>query len=387
MDRTEKTDIMMALLRVAIAGAEAPAGLCDTLSEEDVRSMLALCGDYDVSEALFAALVKCGAVSRDDGVYSAFTEVQERNFFRCKRLEHTLSEIGRSLTDAHIDYVPLKGAVMRSYYPSPMMRMSADVDVLVRERDLNSACRALEAVGFAVKGKKGFHDISLYSPDGMHLELHYNIKENDSRLDPTLERAFDYLVPSADGGYERRFTPEFFAFHLLTHMTYHFINGGCGIRPFADLWIWRHRVGYDDGAVRELCRECGIETFYEKAIMLSEVWFSGAPHTLITRRMEDHVIYNSVYGSATKGIVLRQSKHGGRLGYILSRIFMPYSQLKIRYPIVGKIPPLLPVFEVVRWVSFLFGDKKAVRDELGQTKRISAEQMNGMKQLLSDVGL
>ena len=170
-------------------------------------------------------------------------------------------------------------------------------------------------------------------------------------------------------------------------MTYHFINGGCGIRPFADLWIWRHKVGYDERAVRELCRECGIESFYDNALALSEVWFSGEPHTPLTRRMESHVIYNSVCGSAGKGVTVRQAARGGRLRYILSRIFMPYSQLKIRYPTVAKCPPLLPVFEVVRWVSFLFGEKGHVRRELRETKEISAEQMAGVTEFLTEVGL
>ena len=184
LDRNEKTDIMMALLRSGIVGTEVPEGVTQALGREDVESMLSLCEGYDVSEALFAALLECGAVRRGDGLYEALAEVQERDFFRCKRLEHTLAEIRRALTEAQIEFVPLKGAVMRTLYPSPMLRMSADVDVLVRECDLDRACRALEGVGFGIDGKRGFHDISLYSPDGMHLELHDNIKEMTRGLTP-----------------------------------------------------------------------------------------------------------------------------------------------------------------------------------------------------------
>lgn len=35
--------------------------------------------------------------------------------------------------------------------------------------------------------------------------------------------------------YEYQERPEFFAYHHLAHMKYHFVHGGCGIRTFLDL--------------------------------------------------------------------------------------------------------------------------------------------------------
>ena len=38
----------------------------------------------------------------------------------------------------------------------------------------------------------------------------------------------------------------------------------------------------------------------------------------------------------------------GRFGYFIRRVFPPYRKMKARYPVVGKFPPLLPVFWIAR---------------------------------------
>ena len=382
------TDILMALLRSEITEVPVGSEVKEAIDGECIAELFRIAKIHDFTQTVFSALKKCGLLSRTDPLYMQFEEAEELAFFRCKRLDNALSEIKRTLAEAKIEYVALKGAVMRPLYPSRLMRMSADVDVLVRESALDGAVAALESrLGYKKSGGKDFHDISLYSPDGMHLELHYNIKENSDALDEVLEGVWDYTRPVADGAYERTLTPEFFAFHLITHMVYHFINGGCGIKPFSDLWLWRKRVGYDENNVLSLCRECGIERFYKNAVELSDVWFEGRAHTPITERMEAHVVHNAICGNVEKGVVVRQSKSGGRLGYMLGRIFMPYRSLKIRYPIVAKCPILLPVFEVVRWFSLLFGDKSRVKRELAGTKGVSDKQISALIDFYNDLGL
>ncbi len=381
-------DILMSLLRSEITGAGFDSRAVSEIDRDVVGELFNIADGHDVSQIIFAALVKCGAVKSGDEIFSRFVEAEELSYFRLKRLEFSLSETERALDDAGVDHIALKGSVMRAYYPSPLMRMSADIDVLVREEELSQAVNALsEKLGYEVRGKKDFHDISLYTPDGMHLELHYSIKENEERVDPILEKCWDYAVPVSEKSHKYEFKPEFFAFHLITHMTYHFINGGCGIKPFSDLWLYRHKAGYDESRLVELCQACGIEKFYENAVRLSEVWFGGEEHTDLTRRMEAHVLYNAYGGEASRGIVVRQSKSGGRFGYIMGRIFLPYRSMKIRYPVLKKCPILLPIFWVARWFALLFGDKKRIKEELKMSKSVSKEQMARMMRFLDSVGL
>ncbi|MBR5817351.1 MAG: nucleotidyltransferase family protein [Clostridia bacterium] len=383
-----KKDLFIALLRSQIAERGVADIPKDALDGETVSAVLRLADVHDVLGVVFTALSECGVINPSDKIYADMEEAEELSYFRLKRLNHSFKEITETLENFGIDYLPLKGSVIRNYYPDPLMRLSADIDILVREADLDAAVKALLGrQGYKVTSGKTFHDISIYTADGMHLELHFNVKENHPRLDSVLARAWDYAIPVSNKKHEFAFKPEFFAFHLLSHMAYHFTNGGCGVKPFADLWIYTGRVGYDREELLRLCRECGVEDFYNNAMALSRVWFGGEEHTDLTRQMEAHVLLNEICGDVEKGIAIRQARSGGRFSYILGRIFAPYSELKHRYHVLKKWPILLPVFEVVRWFSFLFGDKKRAKRELEMTKRLTAERVGKIKKFYSDVGL
>ena len=95
--------------------------------------------------------------------------------YRYEQMKHAFGEICSAFNEAEIAYIPLKGAVVRPYYPYESMRTSCDIDILIHENDLETAIRSLETKGYSC-GTRKFHDVSLYSPNKVHLELHFNIQ-------------------------------------------------------------------------------------------------------------------------------------------------------------------------------------------------------------------
>ena len=101
-----------------------------------------------------------------------------------------------TLETAKIDHLPLKGSIIREYYPESWMRTSCDIDILVHEQDLDRAVQTLcETLGYHTEGEREYHDISLFSPSGIHLELHFNILENTERIDGLLSRVWEFSKP------------------------------------------------------------------------------------------------------------------------------------------------------------------------------------------------
>lgn len=101
-----------------------------------------------------------------------------RAAFRCEQLEHELKKICGTLEKARIPFIPLKGSVLRRYYPEPWMRTSCDIDVFVREADLDRAIEALwENLSYRI-GEISDHDVQIYTPNGQHIELHRNLIED-----------------------------------------------------------------------------------------------------------------------------------------------------------------------------------------------------------------
>ena len=45
---------------------------------------------------------------------------------------------------------------------------------------------------------------------------------------------------------------------MFAHMLYHFISGGCGIRPLMDIWIAEHKMGITYTEAKDLLETAGI---------------------------------------------------------------------------------------------------------------------------------
>ena len=320
------------------------------LPDTSARFLSALYGvskNHDIAHLVGDALIKNGLIENGD-IKSQFQNQIVMAVYRYENLNYELGRICEILEESRILFIPLKGAVIRQFYPEPWMRTSCDIDILVHEEDLESAVLVLqEKAGYTTDGKKNFHDVSLYSPSGIHLELHYNIKEVKENLDGLLGRAWEFAVPK--NGYEYAFTGEFFMFHVLAHASYHFLGGGCGIRPFIDLFLLKRSLPYDAEKLSAILSEAGIKKFAEEAEKLSEVWFGEGVHDGVTMPMEKFVLSGGVYGNSVNHAAVKQVEKKGRARHIMSRIWMPYESLVVRYPNLKGKRILQPFYEIKRW--------------------------------------
>ena len=339
-----------------------------------------------IAEAAIKYGIKAGAIAKGDDTYRSFIKVQEMAYFRHKRHNTAVCEISSTLEKYKIEYVLLKGSVTKEYYPEKWMRLGGDIDILVKEDDLFPAVDAIALeLGYTTDGVKGFHDMSLFSDDGVHLELHYNVMENMPSLDKMLSRAWEFCT--GDEGYRRYMTPEFFVLHIVCHMAYHFVGGGCGIKPFSDLMLIRKNIEYDEKLLLSMLSECALADFYKNALTLIDVWFYGKEHTTLTLDMESHILLAGITRGVDKTVAAEQTRRGGKVGYLLSRVFMPYKQLKIRYTGLSGKPLLTPFYWVRRWFSFLFGNKKRARHELRSAAKINRDDMKRVTDFFNSVGL
>jgi hypothetical protein len=145
---------------------------------------------------------------------------------------------------------------------------------------------------------------------------------------------------------------------------------------------------YDGNTVREYCKICGIETFYDNVLYVTDVWFGGAVHTDISRRTEEYILRGGVYGSLENSVALAHTKKGGKAKYILSRIFFPYDSLKNQYPVLNKHRWLFPFMQVARWFRFLFkGDFGRSLKEIKINNSVSSADAAGIREFLCDIGL
>ena len=278
---------------------------------------------------------------------------------KVQRQEAAQATFSDALEKAAIDHIALKGAVLRKLYPEPYMRSSCDIDILVREKDLERALEVILPLMPCETTDKRGHDIMLKYGGGLVLELHFSLAEDHDRTRSVLDTVWDNAVLCDGKNHTYEMTVEFFTFHLLSHAAHHFVSGGCGIRPFIDLYLTLLKLSPDMQKVFSLCRECGIETFSKNALHLMRVWFDGYEHTDTTLMMQNYLFPAGSFGNLYTKMAMYKSISGGKAKYVMRQIFPPVKDMTLPYPVLKKAPVLLPVMWIARLLRLLFSERTA----------------------------
>lgn len=373
--------VLFALLRAAVCG--------EVLSEEVVAACTpsTLSGVYHLSTrhdlAHLAAHALEGAELPECEALESLKKAKNRAIYRYARMEHEYERICRALEMAKISFLPLKGSVLRAFYPEPWMRTSADIDILVHREDLEKTVHLLEeAFSYQRKGK-GSHDVSMYLPNGMHLELHYETIEDaiSKSAQAVLSQIWNRAVPKEPGSFHYLMPDELFYFYHIAHMAKHIRNGGCGIRYFLDIWVMNHRMSFDAQKQEALLREGQRLTFAQAAEKLSEAWFADEAPDALSRQLEAFIFGGGIHGSVKNRVRVQNQKK-----YPISRIVIPYEDLMYYYPVLEKKPWLMPVYQVVRWVRLMKSIWNTCREKKLK-KQLQGEEANAAIQLMQDLGI
>ena len=313
---------------------------------------------HDVAHLVGDALNKSGVFENlpadlDANERAAIAKVKEKfdeqiftAVYRYENINYELEPLKETLEEAKIPFIPLKGSVIRKYYPEPWMRTSCDIDILVREEDLNLAVRTLCDSLKYTSGEKTSHDIKMYSENGVHLELHFSLIESDvvSKADIPLQLVWNYVQP-INGTSRHAMNDEMFYYYHIAHMAKHFVHGGCGVRPFADLWLYNRVNTGNTNKRNKLLSDGELLKFSEEAENLAAAWFGNKEYNEITQEMEDYILQGGVYGTLKQNLAMSQNKKGGKFRHLMSRIFLSYKDMEVYYPSLKKCPILFPFYQ------------------------------------------
>lgn len=380
--------LLFSLIRSELTGNELSLEIKNSIHTDALAELYSLSGKHDLAHFLGNTLSNAGLL-HGDKASEAFRKATLMAVYRYERSQYELRQICETLNNANIPFIPLKGAVIRDRYPQPWMRTSCDIDILVHEEDLDKAVSCLVSdCKYVAAEKKNYHDISLHSPSGVHLELHFNIREDIETLDRVLDTVWQYTTISPEMAFKYEMTNEFLLFHIIAHLSYHFVNGGCGIRPVIDLWLLEKALPIDNSILNTLLSEAKLLRFYASVKALAATWLEDEAYTDTVKQMEDYVLHGGVYGTLQNKVLLQQQQKNGKFAYMMHRIFLPYDKLKLLYPIIIKRCWLTPFVQVHRWFKIVFGGraKRSIR-ELSYNSNISKSQADEMKIFLDEIGL
>ena len=386
MEKAELYDLFVSILKSRLNSERICAETAEKITPEILPALFRLSKAHDVAHIVGSALLSAELLSEGKAKDAFITEIN-LSVYRYETMRYELERIYGLLEGEKIKFMPLKGAVLRKFYPEPEMRSSCDIDIFVKPDSLDAAVRVLTGAGYTFKGKFA-HDASLFSPSNVHLELHFRLDDSDKEKERFFSSAFDSAKKF--DGYEYGYVMDdaMFVAYFSSHMAKHFSGGGCGVRTFMDIAVME-REGFFGSDYSELVKKTGSDKFLRAARDLAEVWFGDKEMTPLLSQMQDFVMEGGVYGTKKTGSAARQNKRKNKFVYIMKRIFLPFNEMIYTYPVLGKFPVLYPFIQVYRWFKFLFCPKtrRKAREELEFNSTITEEEKQKIADLCEKLGL
>ena len=380
------TEVLFALLRAGLTGEPVSAEVQAACTEEILEKVYNYARQHGVVPIVGQALSKMQV--QDCEVVDDFKKATFMAVYRYGQIKFEYERICKVLEEDQIPFIPLKGAVIRNHYPEPWLRTSGDVDILVKEEDLDRAVDLLVSKLQYHSHGRAEHDVSLTGANCFLLELHFTLLQTPGKAKNILDKVWDDAKPIAPRHCQHVLSNEMFCFYHLAHMAKHVQIGGSGIRSFVDLWIMGQKIQFDTEKLKALLEKGDRLAFARAAGKLVDYWFNGEKPDQWTKYLETYILSGKMFGSNENRVLIKQKVYGGGIRYILGRIFLPYEQLKESFPILKKYKWLTPIYHVVRWIRLIsMGRFLRSAHELSVGSKITDETRDNTYSLIEHLGL
>lgn len=286
-----------------------------------------------------------------------------------------LEQLFNALSEEKIEFLPLKGTVLKRFYPSPELRTMGDVDLMIWPKDHARTEKILTASGWSLESRGVYND-KYTSRSIPLLELHHALVDRWGVFpSETMKKyfspecLFERLVRTP-GSFMLQMSPnDFFIYHFL-HLIRHIFAGGIGVRFILDHYILTTEL-LDDSARAEAAKIIqaeGYERFFTLLNALSLFWFgksTDCPRE--AEKLGEATFLGEIFGER-QNVVPGRIRHflkdrdtlPRRLIYIFRRAFPQYEKTVCYYPSLKKCPALLPLYWVRLNFDRLFTKNRAV---------------------------
>ena len=319
----------------------------------DLKELYAFAGKHSLRGITAFALEHAGIHD------AAFTAAKGLAIRKVVILSLEREKVISELEANHIWYMPLKGSVLKDYYPAIGMRESSDCDILFDASRAADVKAIMKGLGFSVEEYGMFHHDMYFKTPVSNFEMHkklialkLNAKSCEYYSDPKSR-----LLKDDGKSYGYHFSFEDFYIYMIAHEYFHYADGGTGLRSLLDVYVYVKKFGEVldwEYIARELGKQ-ELSEFEAKNRGLALRLFDGQALTDEDTGMLEYIAGSGTYGSTENAVQNRlKARPKGKLKYILSRIFLPMEEIRDKYPFVDRhkyLIPFLPFHRILRAVK------------------------------------
>ncbi len=323
-----------------------------------------------------------------------YKSIFRKELFRCAARhaaqEQEAKELAELFAENQIKHCFLKGTKVSCYYDNPDMRFMLDMDVLVDNEKAQKAAELLVARGYKYDNYEDEKDAGYVKKPFLNFELHKELKYDYDKGYEYYKGALARMVVG-ENGYSMDMTDEDFYVYILSHTAHHFESAGTGIKSIVDHYYLKQKLKplCDEAVLKTALEETGLSDFEKSMDRLSDYWFSDGEQDENIKETADYIILSGVFGTQTNYYlsgVIKGDYSDKKSSYFLTRLFLPYKLMKKRYPILKKLPFLLPLMWIVRLLS-AFKDRGKYAAEASQVNSVDSSEKDRHVEFLKRNGL
>lgn len=354
------TDAVLYLCKCALRQQK---GDLETISSFDLDAVYQLASRHTLAAIVGMALQQAGLE------LPQFKQAVSASLRKTMILDAEREAVLKKLEEAGIWYLPLKGAVLKEYYPSFGMREMSDNDILFDASRAEDVRSIMESLGFSTERftDENNHDVYFKQPI-VNFEMHRalfrdHVFHHTDRLNAYYKNVKSRLVKDEDKNFGFHFTNEDFYIYMIAHEYKHFIQGGTGLRSLVDTYVLlKHFDSLDWSYIRTECGKLGIEDFEKRNRDLSLSIFDS--ESVSEGELLEFFTDSGTYGNTENLFRYRLGKTDSKWSYIFHRIFIPMDAIQKLFPLFYRYKILLPLLPFYRLYCVAKNEKRTLGTEL-----------------------
>ena len=285
-------------------------------------------------------------------------------------MKSELAQLEAELDDGGIDFMLLKGARIREFYPKESMRQMSDIDVLYDENGRDRLLKIMKNHGYTLfswsENSDDFSKKPYYT-----FEFHRQLFFKDFEKLQDFSFVWENAARDEENPHKCIMSDSDIYIHSVAHMYKHHVLGGFGLRFLVDTYLILTKAqNLDSDYVGAKLASLELAEFEAEIRALAFAVIDGGELNEKQLEFAQKVLGFGLYGDSSQGreVQFEQFKqsHGGSTSmvkYTLSRLFPPSEYMHRTYRVLDKAPYLLPYFYVQRLITKTVTDGgKAARE-------------------------
>lgn len=324
----------------------------------------------------------------DASIMKQWKEDKEKAVLKNIRLDMERNRLFAFMDENKIWHLPLKGVIIKEYYPKAGMRQMSDNDILFDEKYEDFMHEWFVKNQYEVDEYKVSNHNSYHKKPVLNFEMHMQLfisgfdvfgnGKTDALMD-YYKNIKDRLVRIDDSKYEYKFTDEDFYLYFLVHSYKHYINSGIGIKVLLDCYVILNHLKntMDFALLDQKLKDLGLYEYDQQLRELTKIIFDhykdleNVHFTKELQYMFDFFLTAGTYGTHENFVENQIHKQGiedankAKWTYIKNRLIPDHyyfeSSKQLQYIYNHKY--LMPFFLIYRVFRGVFTKGKSVFKE------------------------